>query len=39
MLDITETHYVREEQEVFPLAEQLTDAKTLTQLGTEVSAE
>ena len=34
MLQLTEEHFVKEENEVFPLAENLIDLETLTQLAT-----
>jgi hemerythrin superfamily protein len=33
ILDITETHFVREDEEVFPLAEELLPAETLVELA------
>ncbi len=39
ILDLTETHFGREDREVFPLAEALIDPATLHQLGTEESAQ
>lgn len=35
ILDLTETHFVREDEEVFPLAEELMPAETLVELAKE----
>ena len=37
ILQLTEEHFVKEENEVFPLAEDLIDSETLTQLAAAAS--